>query len=55
MSVEINAIIAELQQQIAVFSSRAAQHAGALATMTAERDALKKECDAKPEDKQLKE
>ena len=43
MSVEINALVAEFQQQITVLSSRAAQYAARLAVATAERDALKKE------------
>ncbi len=42
MSTEVNAIIAELQEQLRVLSSRAAQLAGRLAIVTQERDKFQK-------------
>lgn len=42
MSTEVNAIIGELQEQLRLLSSRAAQLAGQLAIVTQERDEFQK-------------
>ncbi len=45
MSTEVNAIIGELQDQLRMLSSRAAQLAGQVAIVTQERDEAKKSRD----------
>ncbi len=40
---EVNALITELQQQLVVLSSRAAQYAAMVAVVTSELDLLKQE------------
>ena len=45
MAADVNAIIAELQEQLRLLSSRAAQLAGQLATLASERDELQKKVD----------
>ena len=50
MSVEMNAIISELQEQLRLLSSRAAQAAAQLATVTKERDELREKSKANDKD-----
>ncbi len=45
MNTEVNAIIGELQEQLRLLSSRAAQSAGRLAIVTKERDEFQKKAD----------